>query len=348
MAPGRVPDGQADNGVPALPFSMSPPVSVPSKPGCGGRCHSRRRGRRTPIRLRGTRTAMTWAMSPPSEVDDRYLLRDLAWCGPCGLSLEPALLSPDRRFYGCRNIHCPRPLVPAELLEALVWQAFWYLFGVFRVLRGCMTTLDHGSTARFPGARPCPKRRRFPCGAKPAGPPLRPQGRFASLARRPFGPPLTPEPPRSLWSGLRAGRWPAPAHAPQGNRRDQAASRPICLPTENPDEPEVQRRRRERYHSRPVRRARFRRLQRRCPGHRWRYPPGRPTPRRSTTTVRVMTPVCCSTERWRQRLPDRPVMHRRCRRGRTHRVWAPRWHRCVLAGRAGSPVSSRAGTAIPG
>ncbi len=71
---------------------------------------------------------MTWAMSPPSEVDDRYLLRDLAWCGPCGLSLEPALLSPDRRFYGCRNIHCPRPLVPAELLEALVWQAFWYLF----------------------------------------------------------------------------------------------------------------------------------------------------------------------------------------------------------------------------
>jgi hypothetical protein len=42
--------------------------------------------------------------------------------------MEPARLSPDRRFYGCRTLHCPCPLVPAELLETLVWQAFLYLF----------------------------------------------------------------------------------------------------------------------------------------------------------------------------------------------------------------------------
>jgi hypothetical protein len=51
----------------------------------------------------------------------------------------------------------------------------------------------------------------IPLRCKPAGPPLRPQVRFASLARQPFGPPLTPEPLRPLWSGLRAGRGPAPA-----------------------------------------------------------------------------------------------------------------------------------------
>lgn len=82
-------------------------------------------GRRPPS---DSHPPMTWAMSPSPEVDDRYLLRDLLWCGLCGLSMEPAVLSPDRRFYGCRSIHCPRPLVSAELLEALVWQAFLYLF----------------------------------------------------------------------------------------------------------------------------------------------------------------------------------------------------------------------------
>jgi hypothetical protein len=71
---------------------------------------------------------MTWAMSPSPDVDDRYLLRDLVWCGLCGLRLDAALLSPDRRFYGCRSIHCPRPVIPAEMLETLVWQAFLYLF----------------------------------------------------------------------------------------------------------------------------------------------------------------------------------------------------------------------------
>src|SRR5947207_10584761 len=71
---------------------------------------------------------MTWVMSPAADVDDRYLLRDLVSCGLCGVPMEPAVLSPDKRFYGCPSIHCPRPLVLADLLEALVWQAFLYLF----------------------------------------------------------------------------------------------------------------------------------------------------------------------------------------------------------------------------
>ena len=71
---------------------------------------------------------MTWATSRAPEVDDRYLLRGLAWCGPCDLSLVPACILPGKRFYGCRNLHCARPLVTAETLETLVWQAFLYLF----------------------------------------------------------------------------------------------------------------------------------------------------------------------------------------------------------------------------
>ena len=49
---------------------------------------------------------MTWATSPAPEVDDGYLLRGLAWCGLCNLSLVPARLLPGKRFYGCRNLHC--------------------------------------------------------------------------------------------------------------------------------------------------------------------------------------------------------------------------------------------------
>ena len=71
---------------------------------------------------------MTWAMSPPADTAERYLLRDLVWCGPCGMPMEPAMLSPNKRFYGCPSIHCPRPVIPAEILEILVWQAFVYLF----------------------------------------------------------------------------------------------------------------------------------------------------------------------------------------------------------------------------
>jgi hypothetical protein len=57
-----------------------------------------------------------------------YLLRDLAWCGLCDRVMNPALMSTRIRFYGCANPLCPRPLVPADVLEALVWQAFLYLF----------------------------------------------------------------------------------------------------------------------------------------------------------------------------------------------------------------------------
>jgi hypothetical protein len=67
-------------------------------------------------------------MSPAPEVDDRYLLRDLVWCGLCDVAIKPALLSTRIRFYGCRNPACPRPLVEADLMETLVWQAFLYLF----------------------------------------------------------------------------------------------------------------------------------------------------------------------------------------------------------------------------
>jgi hypothetical protein len=72
---------------------------------------------------------MIWAMSPTPDLDDRYYLGDLAWCGLCELRLQPVWLSLGKRFYGCPNVRCPRPLVPAELLETLVWQAFRCLFG---------------------------------------------------------------------------------------------------------------------------------------------------------------------------------------------------------------------------
>src|SRR5437762_6115454 len=71
---------------------------------------------------------MVWAMSPAPDVDDRYLLRDLVWCGLCDVPMKAALLSTSRRFYGCTCLDCPRSLLPADLLEVLVWQAFLYLF----------------------------------------------------------------------------------------------------------------------------------------------------------------------------------------------------------------------------
>ncbi len=50
------------------------------------------------------------------------------WCGLCDVSMKAALLSMSRRFYGCTSLDCPRPLIPADLAETLVWQAFQYLF----------------------------------------------------------------------------------------------------------------------------------------------------------------------------------------------------------------------------
>lgn len=71
---------------------------------------------------------MPWAMAFHTDIDERFLLRDLVWCGPCGLRMAALTMSPGRPFYGCRNIHCPRPVIPAQMLETLVWQAFLYLF----------------------------------------------------------------------------------------------------------------------------------------------------------------------------------------------------------------------------
>jgi recombinase-like zinc beta ribbon protein len=71
---------------------------------------------------------MPWAMAVGVDVDERFLVRDLVRCGPCGLGMSALVMSPGRRFYGCRNIHCPRPVISAEMLETLVWQAFLYLF----------------------------------------------------------------------------------------------------------------------------------------------------------------------------------------------------------------------------
>jgi hypothetical protein len=67
-------------------------------------------------------------MAVAADIDERFLVRELVWCGPCGLSMPAVIISPGRRSYGCRNRHCPRPVIPAQMLETLVWQAFVYLF----------------------------------------------------------------------------------------------------------------------------------------------------------------------------------------------------------------------------
>jgi hypothetical protein len=63
-----------------------------------------------------------------SELNDRYLLRELVWCGPCDVPMKPATHSTNRRCYGCTNPTCPRPLFSAALLDVVAWQAFLYLF----------------------------------------------------------------------------------------------------------------------------------------------------------------------------------------------------------------------------
>ena len=62
--------------------------------------------------------------------NDPYLLRDLAWCGPCTRPLVAALLSPGRRYYGCPFRQCCRPLVPAGPIEHETWQRFAAWYGV--------------------------------------------------------------------------------------------------------------------------------------------------------------------------------------------------------------------------
>ncbi|MEO3746111.1 zinc ribbon domain-containing protein [Plantactinospora sp. B5E13] len=51
----------------------------------------------------------------------RYLLRDLLCCGPCDGLLIPSFSSSGRRYYGCPKRRCPRPWIPAEQTEQLVW-----------------------------------------------------------------------------------------------------------------------------------------------------------------------------------------------------------------------------------
>jgi hypothetical protein len=73
---------------------------------------------------------MLSAISPSRGADDPYLLRGLVQCGLCEVPMKPARLSTDRRFYGCVAAACPRSLVPADLLDPLVWQAFLYRLAV--------------------------------------------------------------------------------------------------------------------------------------------------------------------------------------------------------------------------
>jgi hypothetical protein len=47
---------------------------------------------------------------------------------PCDAGLLPVSIGPETRFYACPNLSCPRPLVRAEVLEALVWQALLYRY----------------------------------------------------------------------------------------------------------------------------------------------------------------------------------------------------------------------------
>lgn len=56
--------------------------------------------------------------------EGHYFLRGLVRCRPCGKTLIPAYSSGGRRYYGCPNATCPRPWVPAELPEELVWARF--------------------------------------------------------------------------------------------------------------------------------------------------------------------------------------------------------------------------------
>ena len=64
-------------------------------------------------------------MIQPSRIEvDKHFLRGLLWCGPSGDLLIPAVNDCGRRFYGCPDRRCPRPLVPAEEVEQLVWARY--------------------------------------------------------------------------------------------------------------------------------------------------------------------------------------------------------------------------------
>jgi hypothetical protein len=55
-----------------------------------------------------------------TPVNDRYLLRGLVHCGPCGQPRVPAL-DDGRRVYACTSARCLKPLASAEEIEQLAW-----------------------------------------------------------------------------------------------------------------------------------------------------------------------------------------------------------------------------------
>jgi len=75
---------------------------------------------------------MTYAFSPPPGPDDSYSLRDLLWCGLCNVLMLPVFIagSESERYYGCTELTCSRRVVPAEVIENLVWFEYAQLFGL--------------------------------------------------------------------------------------------------------------------------------------------------------------------------------------------------------------------------
>jgi hypothetical protein len=74
------------------------------------------------LRREGHRVVMMVRLGK-AEVD-KHFLRGLLWCGPSNDLMIPAVNECGRRFYGCPHRKCPRPLVPAEEVEQLVWARY--------------------------------------------------------------------------------------------------------------------------------------------------------------------------------------------------------------------------------
>lgn len=71
----------------------------------------------------GNETTDSPALLPRRGDDaDVYLLRGLIWCSICDQAMAPTL-SGGVRQYGCRR-SCPRPFIPAQRAERLVWERF--------------------------------------------------------------------------------------------------------------------------------------------------------------------------------------------------------------------------------
>jgi hypothetical protein len=68
---------------------------------------------------------------PAKEPGDLYILRGLIFCGLCAGPMLPVLIRTGIRKYGCPNKRCPRPLLPAEILEQKVWSRFTLLNEAF-------------------------------------------------------------------------------------------------------------------------------------------------------------------------------------------------------------------------